>query len=230
MYKSNSSDNVTLIYPSGSAKGEYEANITAEDNYWVPNMCAYPTNMTMTAVVELDNMELNGEQYELAAFAADGECRGSIRLMEVDGRYVAFMTITGEEATDLQFGLYNAETGETHLYAEEALSFETNATVGELDEPFVLHFRGGTGIEENLMSLNLFPNPVERGARFTLGVKTETNEPVRVEIINALGSVVAVEVSTTLPSTLVAPRVTGVYTVRIITSSKHTYCKKLIVR
>ena len=226
MYKSNSSGNVTLVYPEATAKGDLEANITAENNHWVPNVHAHPTNMTMMAVVELDEVELAGEHYELAAFA-NGECRGSAHLMEVDGRHIAFLTIAGEEATELYFGLYDAETGESIMDAEERLDYEANATLGELDAPFVVHFRGNTGLDEAFSSLHVYPNPVNRGELLSFSL-TEAGT-MTVEIVNALGVVVETVYAPTT-QTIKAPRVAGVYTLRISVEGKGTQIRKLVVK
>ena len=226
MYKSSKTANATLVFPNGGSKGDLEANITAENNHWVPNVHAHPTNMTMMAVVELDEVELAGEHYELAAFA-NGECRGSVRLMEVEGRHIAFLTIAGEETAELYFGLYDAEKGESILGAEERLQYEANATVGDLDVPFVVHFRGNTGMDEAFSGLHIYPNPVNRGEVVSIaqaGAGTMT-----VEIVNALGVVVETLYAPTA-QTIKAPRVSGVYTLRISVEGKGTCYRKLVVR
>ena len=150
MYKSNAAAAMTLVYPESGTRAGLKANQTTAGNHWRPNLNAYPDNMTVTAVVELDDVELQGESYELAAFA-DGECRGSARLMYVEpiGRYVAFLTIAGDEAAELRFRLYDAVTGNVMetLHAS-SLPYETNATVGSLAAPYVVSFSSSTGIGE----------------------------------------------------------------------------------
>ena len=150
LYKSNNSGSVTLVYPEANRYEEWAENPTSDNNHWKADYHAYPNNMTVMAVVELDDVELRGDNYEIAAFA-NGECRGSARLMYVEpiGRYIAFLTIVGDEASELRFKLYNAELGtvmET-LHAT-SLQYETNATVGSLTEPYVVRFSSSTGIGE----------------------------------------------------------------------------------
>ena len=228
MYKSE--NDASFTYASAS-RGETEANLTADGNHWQPNLSAYPDNMNLMAVVELEDAELNSERYEIAAFA-DGECRGSVKLMYVEPlhRHMAFLTVAGEEAAHLQFGLYDTETGAEYLYADELISYQTNATLGNLDEPVVLHFRGNTGIDEMGNLIEVYPNPVESGARFNVNLPVESKLPVRVEIVNALGSALSVETFTQLPASMVAPRTAGVYTLRIHVEGKGMYCRKLVVR
>ena len=229
MYKSNNDSPVTFTYPD-NGRTAMRDNITAKDNHWVPVASAYPFNMTVTAIVELDGEELRSDRYELAAFA-NGESRGSVRLMYVEpiDRYVAFLTIAGEEATELSLSLYDMETGMEYFPAEENIVFEADATLGRLAEPFVVSFRGTTGVDELANSLRVYPNPVKAGERFSIGMNAESKAPVRVEIVNALGAVVSVETSTQAPASIKAPEAAGIYTLKI-SCEKGTCYSKLIVR
>jgi len=226
MYKSNSNSNKTLTYATPSKMTEAEAKPI--ETHWDANYSAYPTNMTVLAVVELDGEELNSEQYELAAFA-NGECRSSVAMMYVEplDRYMALLTISGEEADNLHFGLYNTETGEECFATDETLTYETDAVIGSPDEPFVIRFRNTTGVDEWANSLQVFPNPVEHGQTITFGMADDMGE-VQVEIINALG-MVETRRATSL-QTIAAPNVAGVYTLRITVEGKGTCYRKLIVR
>ena len=231
MYKSNNASPTTFTYPSGSRGDAANANLSAKDNHWVPMASAYPFNMTVTAVVELDGEELRSDRYELAAFA-NGESRGSVRLMYVEpiDRYVAFLTIAGEEAADLSLSLYDTETGMECHGANETLGFEANATLGKLAEPFVVSFRGTTGMDELANSLRVYPNPVNAGERFRIGMNVESKAPVRVEIVNALGVTISVETSTQAPASIMAPATAGVYTLRVTVEGKGTAVRKLVVK
>ena len=230
MYKSNNDSPATFTYPD-NGRTVMRDNITAKDNHWVPTVSAYPFNMTVTAVVELDGEELRSDRYELAAFA-NGESRGSVRLMYVEpiDRYVAFLTIAGEEAADLSLSLYDTETSLEYFGANETLGFEANATLGRLAEPFVVSFRGTTGMDELANSLRVYPNPVNAGERFSIGMNAECKAPVRVEIVNALGITVSVETSTQAPASIVAPVTAGVYTLRVTVDGKGTAVRKLVVK
>ena len=243
MYKSNSSENITLTFPSGGAKGELRPNLTAENNHWQPNLSAYPDNMTVIAVVEIDEepkvpepvegptQEL-GENYELAAFA-NGECRGSVRLLYVEplNRYVAFLTVAGDEIAELRFGLYNTETGEEYHNAEETLTYESNAVVGSLDAPYVIRFRSNTGLDDLNNRIQVFPNPVGKGQTFNIGMTNGEISEAQVEIINALGVVVETRRATSLQhGTVKAPNMPGVYTLRITMEGKGTCYRKLVVK
>ena len=237
MYKSNSSGNITLTFPSGGAKGELRPNLTAENNHWQPNLSTYPDNMTVIAVVELDDepkvpepvegptQEL-GENYELAAFA-NGECRGSVRLLYVEplNRYVAFLTVAGDEIAELRFGLYNTETGEEYHNVEETLTYESNAVVGNLDEPYTIHFRGNTGLDDLSNRIEVFPNPVKRGQTFNIGMTDAEIGEAQVDVMNALGVIVETRRATSLQ----APNAPGVYTLRITVEGKGICYRRLVV-
>ena len=231
LYKSNSTGVMTLIYPEPNRSEEVVENVTNEDNHWTADYHAYPSNMTVMAVVELDDVELSGEHYELAAFA-EGECRGSARLMYVAPiqRYVAFLTVVGDEASELRFSLYDDETGTVETQSIASLQYETNAIVGSLETPYVIRFRSTTDVDEWASSVNVFPNPVNCGEQFSLGLPAvETLRATSVQIVNALGVVVETLRATSVPAHITAPKVAGVYTLRITVEGKGTCFRKLVV-
>ena len=229
MYKSNNSDDVELVYPS-SNRGEVKANLRADNNHFVPNLNAYPDNMSVMAVVELNDEELRSESYELAAFA-NGEVRGSVTLSYVEplDRYMAFLNIAGDDVTELTFGLFDVETGLEIMDCTQTINFSVNDVAGSFAEPYVVSFRGTTGMDEFGKSLQVYPNPVAAGDLLNLGMSNDGTD-VRVEIVNALGAVVSVENSTKVSATFKAPNVPGVYTLRITAEGKGTYCRKLVVK
>ena len=233
MYKSTNSNVVTFFYPEAMAKGDAPKNVTAENNHWVPCLKAYPDNMSVMAVVELDGMELRSEQYELAAFA-EGECRGSVRLIYVEpiDRYVAFLNVAGEDPTYLHFGLYNSATGEEVFNNETLLGYQTNAMVGGFDQLYAIRFRETTGVEANSHQLQVYPNPVAHGEMFSIGMVEAKEGPVRVEIINTLGVTVQSSTCASVHETtsLKAPQEPGVYTLRISVNGVETCLHKLMVR
>ena len=231
MYKSNRSTSITLTFPSG-AKGEGIPELEPVSTHWAANYTAYPDNMTVMALVEMDGEELQGERYELAAFA-NGECRGSVPLLYIAplNRYVAILTVSGDEAAELYFGLYDTETGEEYHNAEEALAYESNAVVGSLDEPYVIRFRSNTGLDDLNNRIQVFPNPVERGQTFNIGMTDAEIGEAQVDVINALGVVLETQSIVSLQyGTVKAPNVPGVYTLRITVEGKGTCYRKLVVK
>ena len=232
MYYSSNSDPVTFTYPDSNKGGELKQNLTSEHNHWKPNIYAYPDNMTVMAVVELEGAEISSDNYELAAFAANGECRGSVRLIFAEPlhRHVAFLTVSGKDAAELSFRLYDTETGMEYYDAEGSLSFAANAIVGDASELYVVHFRGTTGVNELANKVQVYPNPVNRGERFSINVADDVRGPVYVEIVNALGVETLRAMSEQTPTQLTAPAVAGVYILRITVEGKGTVVRKLVVK
>ncbi len=229
MYLSNNATSTTLVYPDGGRSTEIPTLPKA--THWTNDIHAYPHNMTVMAVVELNDEELNSENYELAAFA-NGECRGSVKLTYVEplDRHVAFLTIAGNDAVELAFRLYDAETGVEYYDAEESLSFTVNAIVGEPEDVFVVHFRGTTGMDELSSSVQVYPNPVKGGEQFSIRMKAESKSPIQVELVNAMGVETLRATSAQMPAMLTAPSVAGVYTLRITVEGKGTVVRKLLVK
>ena len=231
MYYSASPQSITFTYPDNAKGGELKANLTPEDNHWVPNTYAYPDNMTIMAVVELDGLEIASGNYELAAFA-NGECRGSVKLVYAEPlqRYVAFLTVAGDEVANLNFALYDAATDKEYFAAEESLNFSVNTHVGTSDEPFVIRFRNTTGVNEFGTVMQVYPNPVVTGERFQIGLFDVADQDIRVEVVNALGAIVLVEDLNGSSLEMTAPTTPGLYTVRVIAKDKGIQYHKLVVK
>ena len=232
MYYSSNGETVSFTYPDNTRGGELKQNLTAENNHWKPNTFAYPDNMTVMATIELDGEELNSDHYELAAFSSNGECRGSVKLTYAEplNRHVAFLTISGQDATELSFRLYDTETGMEYFDAEESLDFVANAIVGRADDLYTIHFRGTTGVDELAGKVQVYPNPVNVGERFSINVADDVKTPVCVEIVNALGVETLRATSVQMPAQLTVPATAGVYTLRITVEGKGTFVKKLVVK
>ena len=185
MYRSFSTTPKTLTFQS--SRGETEAENNTDDNkVYRADGGAFADNMTVVAVVELDNMELRSDDYEVAAFVGD-ECRGSVKLMYVEpiGRYVAFLTVFGEASEMVRFRLTNGL--ETSLSMDE-LAFVNDGMAGSLSEPVTLRF-GTLGVEQlGSTRVTVSPNPSE-------GVFRITSEGLqKVEVFNSLGQQVLSEV------------------------------------
>ena len=231
MYYSTNSNPVTFTYPDGNKGGAQKRNLTAENNHWEPNPYAYPTNMTILAVIDLDGEEIQSEDYELAVFDANGECRGSIMTMYVDvtGRYYAFLTIYGDAPVELHFGLYDWQIHGECFDVDETWMYDADAMFGSIFDPVVLHFHSLTNMDEFDGKVKVYPNPVNCGEQFNLGLTDDVTNLVRVEIVNALGMIVET-VCTPSHQTLTAPNVAGVYTLRITTEDERTCIRKLVVK
>lgn len=210
MYKSNSAEPKVLTIQTG--RGELAlANITAEGNVFSPRGENFADNMTITAFVELDGIELRSEAYELAAFAGD-ECRGSIKLMYVEPlqRYLAFLTVFGEGEETLRFRLTD---GMETAFAKDELTFVVDGVAGSLTEPYVVRFGELTGIDEDETAfVKVYPNP-SHGVYYIEGQGIS-----RVEVYDGLGQLVHTEEGgSDCMSLNLSNRANGVYVLRVIT-------------
>ena len=222
MYKA--ADTATFVYGEAT-RGITKENLTAENNHWVPNTNAYRDNMTVMAVVNMNGVELASDNYELAAFA-DGECRGSVTLIysEPLNRYVAFLTVAGEEKATLRFGLYDAATG-AELYSDDNMMFNADVVAGNPGEPVVISFSG----MNDSNSFMVYPNPVANGERVNI-VLSGDSQRTQVDVLNTVGEVVSTEIISGSQASIALPAVPGVYTVRIITDNNDTNFRKVIVK
>ena len=229
MYQSHNIEDVTFVYSEGMSRS-LKRNADIGNNHWVHTIEAYPQNMSMIVVVELNGEEVGGERYELAVFSGE-ECRGSVRLVYVEPlhRHVAFLSVMGEEVVDLSLALYDTQTGKAYFNPTDGLRFVANAVLGTPDSPYVARF-GGMGVVENdAESIAFYPNPVRAGQLFQIEMPVEC-PGVRVSIVNALGTVVSTTDLYAHPATLRAPAVAGVYLLRMVTNKGVAYCRKLVVK
>lgn len=220
MYMSNSATPKTLVYQSGRENVEVKPNITPETNVYVPADADYADNMLITAVVEMDGVELRSEEYELAAFAGD-ECRGSVKLMYIEplDRYVAFLLVFGEDSENLHFVLTD---GTEMSLSDDFVLYEIDGIVGTLTEPVTLHF-GPLGMEDGMqMPVSVYPNPSKDVFNIE-GIGLQ-----RVEVINTYGQVIfSSKVENNFQQIDLSEKANGAYLLRIITNNGIT-TKKLI--
>ena len=210
MYGSKNRTPKTLVFQTGRGEDAI-ANITPENNFFQPSE-DYADNMTLTAVVELDGVELRSDDYELAAFVGD-ECRGSVKLMYVESidRYITFLTIFGDQEEDLHFRLTD---GIATSLSTDRLAYANDDILGSLDNPVVLHF-GPMDVEENAMAdVKVYPNPSE-------GIFNIEGQNIRkVEVFNALGQpVYAKDSENGLMMIDLMNHAAGIYLVRVVTDN-----------
>jgi hypothetical protein len=85
-------------------------------------------------------------------------------------------------------------------------------------------------MDEFASRVQVYPNPVNVGERFSINVADDVKTPVRVEIVNALGVETLRTTSVQTPVALTAPATAGVYTLRITVEGKGTVVRKLVVK
>ena len=219
MYYNSSNLTKTFTYSTSTStstrRSEAKANVTTEGNYWTPNAAQFANNMTMTAVLDVENIN-----YEVAAFV-NGECRGSARPIYVEAldAYMLFLTIHGEEVEEMTFKYYDIDT-DTEYTLSDRINYSNNAILGSLKEPYMFT-RGTTGIgEAELSQLNIYPNPTTTAAEINLNATFD-----KVEVFNALGVKVA-EYSNV--DSIDALETAGIYVIRATNNSVISHCRLVV--
>ena len=153
-YLSNAEGNKEFIYPTSatntgkasSAKTSF-ANATDEDNrhFGSYNPARYDGTMTITAVVECDNVRIGG--CELASFLADGELCGDKFSHDEDNRRLIYMVVHADKQQEISFrvAVRDADGNVTDYELEQSLSFEDGASLGSTTNPVVFRLET-TGI------------------------------------------------------------------------------------
>ena len=155
-------------------------------------------------------------------------CIGQGLPMDTDQGLLYFITAFGSPASDLFQGevtfRWYSGFSELEFVADEILEFETDKVHGDLNDPFLLHFResGITPEDAGPQALVAFPNPFRD--ELTIHWHGE-EEIVTIQVENASGQVVEVLNCNGLgegPCRWVTQHLaSGVYTVHAITKSGH---------
>ena len=213
MYLSNSETPKTLVYQTGNRDANLLDNVLADGNIFKPLSDRFADNMTITAIVELDDAELKSEDYELAAFVGD-ECRGSVKLMYVEpfNSYVAFLTVFGDQSDEMRFVLADDNNV---LNSTEQIMFVNDGVVGNLMEPALIHFGSLNSVNENSQTVSVYPNPTKGS------INVYCNDINRIEVINAVGQIVMdMNVVDDSVSIDLSNQSDGVYMLRVITDNE----------
>ncbi len=219
MYYSNSEAEYTFSYTMPEAKEEARPNVTAENNYWVPNTAAFSDNMTITAVLNIDGNMMK-DDFEVAAFV-NGEVRGSARpvFVESAGQYMLFLTIYGEGNEELTFKCYDIYSDEEYSL-NDRLAYSGNAMIGSINEPFMLNLSTmGIG-ENNANTVSVYPNPTTANTAISFETTCDL-----VEVFNALGAKVAEYRNV---ETINGMEAAGVYLIRVTNDNAVQNCRLIV--
>ena len=225
LYYSNANAGKTLTYASGSRGGALKSRKLGA-TYWNNNVHAYADNLSVMAVVKVDSVEQRDEHLELGAFV-NGECRGSVRLRYFAplGRYYAMLTVSGQDGDLVGFRLIHSESLEENETCGNHLVFSKNAIVGSLGKPYEIRFGEA---EDAMVDMVLYPNPVERGATFSLMIPS--GETVtEVIITDVVGNQLRHETGAINANSIKGLPTAGVYVIKAVAKSGNTYHGRLIV-
>ena len=222
MYMSKASTSKTFTYPNNRINEAVTANLTTENNHWIPRDEAFCHSISILASLASDAVVSPSEEVEIGAFV-NGECRGSAKLFYVEplDRYIAFLTVFGEDDDIVTFNVYDQGN---QYETEDQVVFVNNEVVGQATSPMLLHLNGTN-------SLSIFPNPVHRGEEFAVELTGKMDwDGATLQLFNALGSLVRTERLTRDLHRMEGIQTSGVYTVKVTDQSGNTYVGKVIVR
>lgn len=110
--------------------------------HWNTNTQQYSANMTVTAIIKVDDIIQNASNLEVGAFCGN-ECRGTKRAKYHPecGLFIAIFNVYGENDDLIKFKLYDHNQGEELKYkCTSHFDFEANTTQGSTDDPYEIKF------------------------------------------------------------------------------------------
>jgi hypothetical protein len=137
---------VVLRVPAGS-KALYEAAPIWQDfgkiveltPHYIADYQSYPSTMTYTTAVLLDNVEWQSDGIEIGAFSGD-ECRGSVlvqQFSEADAHpYLGFLVVHGSGDEAITLRVYDHDTETEYLAINSLVTFVADAIHGNPTEPY----------------------------------------------------------------------------------------------
>lgn len=228
MYQSNNTESFEFTY-STSSRGDQVSHEIQMTNHWEVSVGEYSDNATLIGVIAIDGVEQRDENLIIGAFI-DDRCVGEANAIYVEpfDRYLVFLTYFGNENDEITFRLYDENSGIETVGAESSLAFNANSMIGSVEDPYIINF-GVLNVEELAREIKLFPNPVKATEKVKVNLKDVDASGMDIEIINALGMVVYQNTYHAVVADLTAPRVPGLYIVKITENGGSVYYGKLIV-
>lgn len=225
LYCSNANANKTLTYANGNRDGSAVSDEKAK-TYWQNDIHAFADNLSIMAVVSVDDVEQRDENMELGAFV-NGECRGSARLRHFAplDRYYAMLTVTGQDDDVVEFRLINSQNLETREACTNRVVFKKDDVLGSLCKPYEVRFDDET---ERTGIMAVYPNPMEKGQAFSLDIP-QSEEVVEVVITDVVGNQLRHVTGAVNPKAIKGLPTAGVYVVKAVAKSGNTYYGRLIV-
>ncbi len=224
----------TLTYPSQYISKLNVKRQVANDRvmYWTFSEYEYPQNMTVTAIVTINDLEITDENLQVAAFI-DNKCRGTINLISNPGtnRSYAYIAILGDGLTDynkkITFRCYDPATGKELVSADNTIEYITDSNYGQTSNPYVIKFYDFTTDQMGPASKNrvIYPNPVDN----TLNFSYNPEEIDKLEIVDCTGHTMVLTHTINKNAIDVGSLAAGIYTLRVTCKTKtdtHRFIKK----
>ena len=182
-YMINMVASAELIYgiPDGLVRIDDKVEV---DYHWTVDYRAFEHNMTITADVEIDGIQIS-EDDQLGVFV-NGECRGTAvpTYFPLTDSYTINLMTYGETGDELSFRVYQSETN-TEIEVLDNLTFEINGIIGNDIDPILL--RAVVIPDEYSLSQN-YPNPFNPST--TIRYQLPASGSVLLAIYNVNGQLV----------------------------------------
>ncbi len=229
MYQSNNDEQFEFVY-STITRTDIESFEVQMTNHWEISVGEYSDNATLIGVIAINGEEQRNENLIIGAFIND-RCVGEANAVYIEpfDRYLVFLTYFGNENDPITFRLYDENTGIETIGSETSLVFNANSMIGSLEEPLVINFTMTTNVDEFAKNAKLFPNPVKAMEKVNVGLKNVDASSMKIEIVNTLGMVVYQKTYHSTAIDITAPRLPGIYIVKITEDNGNVYYGKLIV-
>lgn len=112
---------------------------TAQPSSWTVIQSNYTYTESMVVTIEEVNNNVIDPNGSIAAFDANGVCRGVANFNQLSVGLRAFLTVYGNlPEEDIYFRVYDAQADEVYLSCATVSQFQAEATTGSLSEPIVV--------------------------------------------------------------------------------------------
>lgn len=228
MYKSNNTEPFEFVY-STSSRDEQEPLEVQMTNHWELSVGEYSDNATLIGVIAVNGEEQRNGNLIVGAFVGD-RCVGEANALyfEAFDRYFVFLTYYGDENDEITFRLYDESTGIETIGADNSLVFHINSMIGSVEDPYIINF-GVLNVEEFAKEIKLFPNPVKTLEKIHVSLNDVNTTSMKIEIVSTLGMVIYQHSYNTVVADIKAPRIPGIYIVKVTEDNGNVYYGKLIV-
>jgi hypothetical protein len=224
MYSSNSVSSQTFNYPSVASRSlELRSEVEVQDSKWSVDYTRFPTSMTITAIVLENDIPLESDRVEIAAFSGN-DCRGSAILQYVEGLehpYLGFLMVHGDDGDNITYKVYDHAMKTEYAATGPAARFHTDDIFGNPLQPAVIKTSGITGNVVTGNGLSIYPNPVKD----RLFIRRDASTLERVEVIDLIGRTVLLEEGFTGESLDVSRLEKGAYVLKIVVNGQLTVHK-----
>jgi hypothetical protein len=175
-------------YPENSIMSKSMQNEQEIIHPWVFDANGYEQNMSMVA--RLEGADIDATQNLVLGAFVNGQCRGVANPLFVDGSYLYFINIAGDnDFDDISFRLYHPQK-QHQINASETTGFLINQIEGDLTNPFILGLiEEATHIDPaDISGVELYPNPFAE--RLYINFAQPLAEEATVEITDMAGRLV----------------------------------------